>query len=91
MCLRRYPGKGLAGAQDDTGPEPGAARGGWGELQLSPQSAPFSGGATVNQRPPHIAPSLKLIAIVNPGDPTDANASASALFSIGRIVPLNMR
>lgn len=58
--------KRLASAWDDTGPEPGGSQAD-GRAQLSPQSAPFSGG-NCQSAASHIAPSLKLIAIVNPRD-----------------------
>ena len=71
-------GKHLADAQDDTGPEPGAAR----ERVESPavtSLSPFSGGDC--QSPASaIAQSLMLIAIANPRDPEDAKASSSALL-----------
>lgn len=57
---------------------PGAARES-ARAQLSPQSA-ASPGADCQSAGSHIAPSLKLIAIVNPRDPRDANASTVALL-----------
>lgn len=69
------PGKGFAGAWDDTGPEPGAAR----ESPAVTSVSPFSGG-NCQSAAAHIAPSLKLIAIVNPRDLEDANASAISLL-----------
>lgn len=57
---------------------PGAAGDG-ARAQLSPQSA-ASPGADCQSAGSHIAASLKLIAIVNPRDPRDANASTVALL-----------
>lgn len=57
---------------------PGAARES-ARAQLSPQSA-ASPGADCQSAGSHIAASLKLIAIVNPRDPRDANASTVALL-----------
>lgn len=50
---------------------------------LSPQSAPSLGG-NCQSTTSHIAPSLKLIAIVNPGDPR-------AIALLERILPPNTR
>lgn len=57
---------------------PGAARES-AQAQLSPQSA-ASPGADCQSVGSHIAASLKLIAIVNPRDLRDANASTVALL-----------
>lgn len=88
-------GKGLATAQDVTrhvnvcwgrvwlarGMTPGQSlrQPGRAESPAVTSVSPFSGG-NCQSAASHIAPSLTLIAIVNPRDPEDANASAVALL-----------
>lgn len=98
-------GKGLATTQDVTrhasvcwgrvwlahGMTPGQSlrQPGGAESPAVTSVSPFSGG-NCQSAASHIAPSLTLIAIVNPRDPEDANGSAVALFG-GRMLPRNKR
>lgn len=97
-------GKGLATAQDVTrhvtvcwgrvwlvhGMTQGQSLGQPGRVESPAVTSvsPFSGG-NCQSAASHIALSLKLIAIVNPRDLEDTNASAIALLE--RILPPNMR